>query len=224
MEATMLPSQKRKALAPPDSPPRTKSSRAVAAAPGLPAEPSASSRDVGSVRAVPLGSPDGPPGLRADRDVKDEGSREWQNADEACPRPPDHRTEGSAGETAVGLPGVNRDPWLAGVPFSSSQSPEADPVVTGAPTAQSPPGPSQPPAHAATATPPSRSDRGGLWPREVCTGTPSDEEKDEGERNLVITVGTYSIGVPKAAPFIYKAPSRSQEAGGGWLSGNVSAS
>ncbi|GCC42061.1 hypothetical protein chiPu_0026109, partial [Chiloscyllium punctatum] len=92
------------------------------------------------------------------------------------------------------------------VPLSSSQSPEADPGVTGAPTAGSPPGPSQQPDHAATVTAtvtrPSRSDRGGLWPREVCKGTPSDEEKDEGERNLVITVGTSSIGFSKAAPFV----------------------
>ncbi|GCC43440.1 hypothetical protein chiPu_0027643 [Chiloscyllium punctatum] len=114
MEATMLPSQKRKALAPPGSPPRTKSSRVVAAAPGLPGEPSASSRDVGSVGAAPLGSPDDQPGPRADWDVKDEGARECQNTDEACPGPPDHGTEGSAGETAAGLPGDHRNPWLAG--------------------------------------------------------------------------------------------------------------
>eukprot|EP00061_Rhincodon_typus_P007328 g28920.t1 len=183
----MLPAQKRKALAPPDSPPQAKRDW-TAAAPGLPPEPTASSPHVGNVRALLPGtlSPEGKPGLRADVDAQ--GQVAVESPKGACPRPADQRTEGGVGETAVCPRGTNRSQQLAEAPSLSSQASEADSAVTGLARPGSPQGPNQQPGHSIAPEPPSRSDRDGLSSHETHKGPPSDDEKDEGERNLVITV------------------------------------
>ncbi|XP_078390237.1 GON-4-like protein isoform X2 [Cetorhinus maximus] len=212
----MLPVQKRKAPASPGSPQRAKSAR-TDDPPGLPAEPPGRGGDRGRgdcrSRAAQLSS-SGAPAASAGWDVRTEAlapeaepgpgadgegeaALEWQTGSAVGPSPSDNAAEGSNGETAewvAALVGPQDDAtgnqW-AGNPSSMRQELETPPAVTSTSGARASPGPSEQPGLAVRPEVPSRSDRSlpSLSGMPVThKETPSDDEKDEGDRNLVITI------------------------------------